>query len=77
MDTNGSARKSPGVGLALSWIAINAFAWALLFIIPNSNWKFVSTSGTRVLGPEVVGYGLLLATVQWLALRSRVRSAIV
>jgi hypothetical protein len=75
MDANGSASNSPGVGLALGWIFANTLAWVLVFVIPNSNWKFVASSSTRVLGPEIVGYGLLVATVQWMALRGRVRSA--
>jgi hypothetical protein len=75
MHPNGSASHSPGVGLALGWIAVTTLAWVLVFVIPNSYWKFVASSSTRVLGPEIVGYGLLLATVQWIALRGRVRSA--
>ena len=75
MQTNGSSSNSPGIGLALGWIAANTLAWVLIFAIPNSYWKFIATMGTRIERPEMVGYGLLLATVQWLVLRGRVRSA--
>ncbi len=77
MDANRSESSLPGVGLALGWIAATTLAWVLVFVIPNSYWKFVASSSTRVLGPEIVGYGLLLATVQWIALRGRLRSALV
>jgi hypothetical protein len=75
MDTNRSASNSPGIGLALGWIATTAIAWILIFAIPHPNWKFVATMGTQIMRYEIFGYALLLATAQWALLRSRVRSA--
>jgi len=56
-------------------VSANTVVWVLIFAIPNSYRKFIATMGTRIERPEIVGYGLLLATVQWFVLRGRVRSA--